>query len=191
MAKPTTPPAGDLLAPLNSWGPPRNRPEIHADRTLEIRPGWRLEDPGLEADAIDYWRRLGNLPKAIDPALRAKELVAGCYKDGRLIAVQTAILQVAALVRARFALLRVSTDPAYRRSHAASTLTIFARNYLEWWAQENPDERLAGIAGVVEAPMLADGQRDPYWAESGLGLIGFQPDGSQVRVSWFRHFRFE
>jgi hypothetical protein len=89
---------------------------------LEIRPGWRAGDPQLEADAIGFWQRLGLLPAHVDPEARAREIVLGAYKDGRLIGVTTAILGPLDFLRARFAFLRSAVDPELRRGHPAATM---------------------------------------------------------------------
>jgi hypothetical protein len=167
------------------------RPRIDPARDLEVRPGWRLDDSELEADAIAFWERLGNLPRGVDPAARAKELICGCYRDGRLIGVATAELFHLESVRARFAMLRAAIDPEERRSHAATTMTYYARNFLDKWSAAHPEEKLAGLGAVLEARELSELGREPSWPESGLTVIGFTPQGQQVRVSWFDHYRLD
>ena len=43
--------------------------------------------PQIERDAVDFWRRLGNLPPDVAPEQRARELTAVAYKDGRIVGV--------------------------------------------------------------------------------------------------------
>jgi hypothetical protein len=167
------------------------RPRVDPAPDLDMRAGWRLNDPQLESDAIGFWQRLGNLPAGVDPQARARELVGGCYKDGRLVGVATAEIVFLDVVRARFAMLRASVDPELRRSHAAATLTYHARNCLDRWSEANPHERLAGLGAVLEARELSALQREPLWPETGLALIGFTPEGKQVRISWFDHYRLD
>jgi hypothetical protein len=156
---------------------------------LDLRPGWRSADASLEADAVAFWERLKILPAGVDPVARAKELVAGCYKDGRLIAVQTAKLEVLDFVRARFAVIRSAVDPKARRSHAAATLAYFCRELLDRWSLDNPAERLAGTAAYLESRELGELQKEPYWPATRLMLARFLPDGRQVRLGWFDHYR--
>ncbi|MDB5691244.1 MAG: hypothetical protein JWO81_307 [Alphaproteobacteria bacterium] len=156
-----------------------------------MRPGWRRDDAQLEADAIGFWRRLGNLRTDTSPEARAKELVAGCYKDGALIGVLTAAPVLLDFLRAAFFMLRSSVDPDARRGHAASTMAYFARDHLEAWAAGHPEENMAGIAAILESRELAGLGQVPFWPGTGLRLSGYTPDGRQIRVSWFRHYRLD
>jgi hypothetical protein len=158
---------------------------------LEIRRGWRAGDAQLEADAIAFWQRLGLLPAQVDPHARAKEIVLGAYKDGRLVGLTTAILAPLEFLRARFAFLRSAVDPELRRSHAAATMAYHARDLLERWSAEHPEERLAGLGAAIESRQLAEIAKEPYWPGTRLMLARFLPDGRQVRVSWFSHYRVD
>jgi hypothetical protein len=158
---------------------------------VEIRPGWRRDDAELEADAIAYWERLGNLPPDTPPEARAKDLVLGCYRDGRLIGVQTAVLARLDFLGARFALLRASVDPEERRGHAAAAMGYAARSLLEFWSARHPEEKLAGTAAILESRELAEIARIPYWPGTRLLLAGYTKDGRQIRVSWFSHYRLD
>jgi hypothetical protein len=158
---------------------------------LEIRPGWRAGDARLEADVMAFWERLGLLPAHVDPKARAKEIVLGAYKDGRLVGVTTAIVGPLDFLRARFAFLRSAVDPELRRGHAAATMAYHARDLLERWSAEHPEERLAGLGAAIESRELAEIAKEPYWPGTRLMLARFLPDGRQVRVSWFSHYRVD
>jgi GNAT superfamily N-acetyltransferase len=157
----------------------------------DLRPAWRLGDPGIHADAAEFWRRLDLLPPGISPEERAKELVAVAYKDGQIVGVTTAQIGLLEQVRARTAMLRGAVDPAHRRFHVGRALLLYAWEILEAWAIAHPDEKLAGISGVVEAHELREAQRQPFGPMLGFGVIGFTPDGCQIRLAWFDHFRFD
>jgi hypothetical protein len=158
---------------------------------LEIRPGWRAGDAQLEADATAFWKRLGLLPAHVDPEARAKEIVLGAYREGRLVGVMTAIVGPLDFLRARFAFLRTAVDPEDRRGHAAATMAYHARALLERWSAEHPEEKLAGLGAALESRQLAEIAREPYWPGTRLMLARFLPDGRQVRVSWFSHYRVD
>jgi hypothetical protein len=158
---------------------------------LDVRAAWRLDDAQIEADAVDFWTRLRALPAGTDPWQRAKELVAVAYKDGRLIAMATAVLEWSPHLRARFAVLRGATDPDFRRSHAQLALAVPSRRALERWAIANPDEKLAGGLAFIEPGEWGDFTRLPVWPQSELALVGYLPDGRQVRAAWFDHFRYD
>ena len=158
---------------------------------VELRPAWRLGDARIEADAIAFWNRLGILPPNVRPEDRAKELVAAAYRDGVLIGVTTAAFDRLESLRARFAFARVAVDPGERRTHAAIALGVYTRDLLERWAEAHPEERIAGMAGVIENQEIVERLKEPYWPVTRLRLVGFMPDGRQIRVAWFDHFRLD
>lgn len=156
-----------------------------------MRVAWRRDDPAIEADAIDFWRRNQLLPEGVDPAARAKELIAAAYKDGRLAAVATATVGRMDFLRANFAIIRGATAPEFRRSHAQLSLSEPSREALEGWAREHPEERYAGGIVFVDRAEWGDFCRLPVWPESELEVVGYDQHGRQIRVRWFEDFRFE
>lgn len=158
---------------------------------FEVRIAWRRDDPAIAADAIDFWTRNDLLPEGVDPAARAKELIAAAYKDGKLAAVATATLDEIDFLRARFAIIRGATDPEFRRSHAQLSLSVPSREALHAWAREHPEEKYAGGIVFVDRSEWGDFTRIPVWPESELGLVGYDQHGRQIRVRWFEDFRFE
>ena len=158
---------------------------------FEYRPAWRREDSRIEADAITFWRRLGILPSSVDPERRAKELAAVAYRDGMLVAVTTAKLTRLEMLRARFAMLRAAVDPDWRRSRVALGLAVYTRQLLEQWSHDHPEERVAGLAAIIEAPELVAREKQPFWPNTRFGLVGYTRQGRQIRVSWFEDFRLD
>ena len=161
--------------------------EAATDVTVE--PAWRRNDARLEGEAIAFWTRLGLLPQGVAPEQRAKELVAVARRGGELIGVSTATLDHYAPLDSRMAFFRAAVDPNHRRTHAAIALAAESREILERWAAENPGERVGGMLGIVENRGLGPPLLEPYWPTTRLTLIGFAPDGRQVRAYWFPHFR--
>lgn len=158
---------------------------------FDVRVAWRRDDPEIEADAIAFWTRLGLLPAGVEPAERAKELVAAAYVEGKLAAVATATIEWIPELRARFAAVRGATDPEYRRHGAMWALTMPVCETLERWAIDHPEEKLAGRIGFAEPDTWGDLARMPVEPVSKLMLIGYDEWGRQVRVAWFDHFRFD
>jgi len=154
---------------------------------IEIRTAWRADRADIEKDAVAFWQRLGNLPPDTAPEERAREVVVAAYHDGRMIGVTTAEVGILPRVRARLAMLRGSVDPDYRRTHIGLAMFPRSLDALEAWAAANPAKRVAGVGGIIEAPELAAFQRVPHWPETRFHLIGFTPDGRQIRVRWFRN----
>lgn len=158
---------------------------------FDVRVAWRRDDPKIEADAIEMWRRNDLLPKDVDPAARARELIAASYKDGRLAAVATATIAEIDFLRARFAIIRGATDAEFRRSHAQLSLSAPSREALWSWARAHPEEKLAGGIVFVDRSEWGDFTRLPVWPESELELVGYDQHGRQIRVRWFEDFRYE
>ncbi len=176
----------DRLLPGDSWsGRTLDEVEIKTD----LRPAWRRDDAAIEADALAFWARLGILPAGVDPAARAKELAAAAYEGDSMVAVSTAVIGRYEPLKANFAFYRCAVDPGHRRTLAATAITAFTRDLIEAWAQEHPDARVAGLAAIIEAPDLVARQRSPLWANTRLNLVGYTPEGRQVRVAWFDHYR--
>jgi hypothetical protein len=158
---------------------------------VEIRPGWRHEDPELERDVVAFWRRLGILPPDVVPEARAKELCCLTYLDGQVAAVSTATLEVLPFLKARFAMMRIAVDPAHRRRHLGESILLSSRGLLERWSLATPQENVKGVAAVVQAANIEELKRLPVWPKTGLNLVGYTVDGQQIRVSWFEHARLE
>jgi hypothetical protein len=163
--------------------------DVGAD--FDYRPAWRRGDAAIEADAIAFWDRLGILPAGVAPETRAKELAAAAYQDGRLVGVSTVTLARLEFLRARFAMLRVAVDPDHRRGRAAWGLALFTRQVMEAWSKAHPEEKVAGLAAILEAAQLEGKAKEPFWVTTRLGLVGHTKDGRQIRVSWFEDFRLD
>jgi hypothetical protein len=164
------------------------RPLTPAATDIDLRAVWRVTTPRIEADAVDFWERLGLLPPDVDPAERARQLAAVAYRDGALIGVMTAALERVEPVRARLAMIRAAVDPEHRRTHVVMALLLATRSTIERWSQAHPEERIAGLGAVIESGELAERQRQPFWPQSRLGLAGYTADGRQFRISWFDDF---
>ena len=158
--------------------------------TPPITPAWRLNDDAFEREAIAFWATLNLLPPGVDPATRVKELVAIARDGGSIAGVATAVIEELRLLRGRFAMVRCAVAPAYRGSRLASELVASSQPILERWSLDNPAERIQGMGIVLEAN-LGDKARQPVWPRSGLTLIGYTPQGKQIRVAWFGHARVE
>jgi hypothetical protein len=162
-----------------------------ADPDYELRPAWRLGDAAIERDALAFWEALGILPEGVRPEVRASELTAAAYQGDRLVGVASASLARIEALRGRFAMLRAAIDPEHRRGRVATDLAVLSRELIERWSLEHPEEKILGLGALVESPHLKERARQPYWPQTRLGLIGFVPDGRQIRVSWFAHARLD
>ena len=154
---------------------------------LEITSAWRLNNENIERQAIQFWKTLQVLPPGVEPAFRAKQLVAIAQLAGELVAVSTATIEEVKAVRSRFAMFRTLVAPEHRRSRVASEMTVYAKHLLERWSLEHPEEDVKGMAIILEAPLSR--ANEPVWQRSGLTLVGYTPAGHQVRLAWFEHAR--
>ncbi|HYJ29958.1 MAG TPA: hypothetical protein VEW25_06415 [Allosphingosinicella sp.] len=162
-------------------------PADEAGPGYDLRPAWRRGDADIERDAIAFWNRLGILPQGVRPEDRARELVAVAYQGDRLVGVATAALGRIEALKARFAMLRGAVEPEHRRSRLGFDLAVLSRELIETWSRAHPEERVLGLGAIVESPDLAERARRPLWPQTRLNLIGYTPEGRQIRVAWFAH----
>ena len=174
--------------PATGWSG-RRLGDVELD--VDLRPAWRRNDPDLVRDAIAFWDRLGILPPEVTPEDRAGQLAAAAYARDRLIGVTTATISLYPPLRAKFAFMRVAVDPDARRGLTSTALSAFTRDVIEQWSAQHPEERVLGLAAIIESPDLRQRQRDPVWENTRLNLAGFMGDGRQVRVAWFAHAKYD
>ena len=94
-----------------------------------------------------------------------------------------------AQLRARFFFFRCLVDPEVRRRQIARQLAVNSRDALSVWSAQHPEAQMAGMATVVESPLLRELARTPVWPSSGLSLVGYTDNNQQIRVVWFEHAR--
>ncbi|MDO8290103.1 MAG: hypothetical protein Q7T44_12870 [Parvibaculum sp.] len=160
---------------------------MSADFLSNIRyvSAWKRGDAALEGDAMAMWREMGVMPAGVRPEERLKELVVLAYKGARLVGITSAEVRPYAPLRQRFAFMRMLMRPEAQAAGLAVPLTVHLRETLRQWSFDHPQELLAGYGAVVTDKH--------YMAQpilpAGLTLVGYTPDGHQVRVFWWDHFR--
>lgn len=163
----------------------------NAAEEFDLRPAWRRGDATIEHDAIEFWNRLKVLPADVRPEDRVAELAVVAYAGERIVGVATAEVGHIKTLRGLFAGLRCAVDPDHRRKGLAAALTVRARDLIEQWSLQHPEEKVLGLAALVESPDLAIPLRKPVWPRTGLNLAHFLPDGRQLRIAWFAHARLD
>ena len=160
---------------------------------VTLVPAWQRNDAKINKDAIDFWRRSGALPPEISPEQRLPELCVAAYVGDRLVAVSTIELREASWLRCCLGFFRCLVSPAYVERRLAIRLTKYSRDLLDDWAKENPDEKVLGMATILENPNFDILGKRPMWRSGGaeLWLVGYMPNGQQVRLTWFKHARLE
>ncbi len=148
---------------------------------------WRQERADLASDAMRIWSDYGALPADADAEARSKDLCVMAYDGEAVAGVSTIALDMLAPVRARVGFFRCFVLPDYRRLDTARQMTIRAKQVLAEWSEENPDEKVFGMALIVQARELSNLARVPVWPNTDLAVMGYSAEGYQVRLTWFDH----
>jgi hypothetical protein len=158
---------------------------------VELVPVWKRNDNKIGKDAIEFWRNLGVLPRGVSPEQRVSELCAAAYAGDELIGVSTVSLGQLAPVRCRVGFFRCSVKPAHIHRRIAWRLAKYSRDLLEQWSKSNPDEKVLGMAAILENPNFDLLGTRPIWRRADLTLIGYNQLGQQIRLAWFDHARMQ
>jgi hypothetical protein len=156
---------------------------MHGD--IRYVGAWRRNDPQIERDAVAMWNEMRILPPNVRPEDRARELVSVAYAGDRIVGITTATLQTYQPVRQRFAFIRILMRPEAEKSGVSVPLTVACREELREWSVANPQEQVAGYAAIITAA----GYGAKPVLPAGLTVVGYTPDGHQIRLYWWDHFR--
>ena len=154
---------------------------------VSYRAVWQASDTRSQVEAMRFWADNGLLRRGVDPAARAAGLCLLAYDAGAVVGLATAQIRPLALLRRRFAMFRCAVAPDHRRRGVATELAVRSRQVLQAWALAHPEREVAGMACVVRGAELAVKQAQPLWPRSGLGLVGYDGAGAQIRIAWFDH----
>jgi hypothetical protein len=168
----------------------QSRIEAADDAGFEVRIAWRRNDAALQDDARRFWARERVLPTGVDPEARIPELMGLAYHDGAVVGVSTVILREVPFLRARFGMYRGAVAEASRRQRLARRLIFAAREVLEHWSLDNPQEKVMGMAAVSTVDFeRAPGRTRPTTRQTRLQLVGYTDDDQSIRAYWFDHAR--
>mgnify|MGYP003641982479 FL=1 len=154
---------------------------------FECVSAWKQNNPKFEQDAIAMWAETGRLLPKHSPEDRAKELAVLAYAEGRLVGITTCVITFYPPLRQKFAFMRLLLRPEVEKSGVVVPLTFAYRETLRQWSLENPAEKVAGYGAVITN--RGYGARGVL--NAGLTLVNHTPEGSQVRVFWWDHFRLD
>ncbi len=146
---------------------------------------WLKNDEQAERDAIAAWTAANILPRGVDPAVRAKELLVLAYAGGALAAITTATIEHMPMLRAKFAVFRLFVAPAQRRQGLAGPMTHESFQAMRDYALAHPAERIGGLAAYVTTH---EHLRTPYTPSERLMLIGYSENNNPIIAKWFDHF---
>ena len=156
---------------------------------VKIIPAWQRNDAKITKDATDFWLNLRMLPTGVTPEQRVQQLCAAAYVGNELVGVSTIELRYSTELRCRLGFFRCLVSPAHRHRRIARRLTIHSRELLDRWSKENPEEKVLGMAAILENPNFDLLATWPIWRDADLRLIGYTPKGQQIRLTWFSHAR--
>jgi hypothetical protein len=154
---------------------------------VSYRSVWQAADTQVQVGAMKFWTDHGLLPREANPAARVAQLCVLADRGGEVIGLSTVQIRPFDAVKSRLAVFRCAVAPGERRQGVATQLAVRSRQALEAWSLANPDQRIQGMACLILGPELAEKQSQPLWPLSGLGLIGYDSSGTQIRVAWFDH----
>lgn len=150
-----------------------------------LRPVWRNHDAAAERDVLAFWREGRLLSQDVDLATRLNELCVIAYAGNKVVAVNTAVLTRLEQVHARVAMLRLALAADHRDLDLAASVLQLAKDQLQDWAARHPEERVMGIAAVVQTRGLGTKGNEAVWLPSGLAVVGHADGGQQLRLAWF------
>lgn len=155
----------------------------------EIRDVWQQDTSGFADDVTAYWKQYDFLPPNVSAEARLKRVSAIAYVDGVLAGANTVRIENVPDVRGKFAFVNASVAPEFRRHYLQVRLVGHSQAILETWARENPQEELKGVAVVLQADFQEGRPFPPVTPTNQTVLIGYDPEGFQVRIKWFDHIR--
>jgi hypothetical protein len=164
-------------------------PQDPAELGLELRLGWKQNDPTIAADAKAFWEENGMLPDDVSIDERAAEIVLAAYAADRLVAVSTAAIEEVPPLRCKMAVYRCAVAPDYRGQYVSVMISAHSLKVLEAWSLASPDEDVMGMLAVMENEKYRRKTHPHRAAETRLSLVFFNAKGQKVIVGWFDHAR--
>ena len=160
----------------------------HQVRTdVELKPAWRMKNPSFERDALAFWQENHLILPGEEINERLSQIVAVGYDQGKLVAVATAFIAHVDFVNCKLAMFRCAVAPEQRRSRLSTVITAYARELLEKWSAEHPDEDVRGMGSVTQAREFEGREARLFLRSTHLGFVGWTAQGHPFRIAWFEH----
>lgn len=164
-------------------------PQDPAELGVELRLGWRRNDPAIAADAKAFWKDLSILPAGVDADGRVDEIVYAAYAGERLVAVSTAIIEEIPFLHCKMAMYRCAVAPDFRGRNMSVMISAHSLKALEAWSLANPDEDVMGMMAVMENETYKKKSHPHRAPETRLSLAFFNAQGQKIVIGWFDHAR--
>lgn len=146
---------------------------------------WKKRDPKIEADVLAVWRAHNILPAHANVEERLKQLCVIAYAGEEVAGISSVEMAIYPPLRRVFGFFRAFTLPQFGRQDIARGLAVHCRDVLRDWSLAHPEREISGMMAIYQAQGMG---RRPVGV-SGLTLIGYTPEGYQVRLKWFDHIR--
>jgi len=159
---------------------------------IDLRIGWKKDDPVLRRDTETVWDALNAVyPRERED--RLKELVAVAYEGEKAIGACTARAIEYKVLRTHVFYLRAAVLPGTHHDEVLIQLLSAAKNVLQPWAKANPGERLKGILLMFDSDAYDALYGEPILRRGDVELVltGYTDEGRQIRVLWFDDVRLE
>jgi hypothetical protein len=152
-----------------------------------LKACWKSADATTQRDALKFWREEHLLPDIADAAKRLRNICVVAHDGPRIVGALEARVTRLEVVRARIAMLNLAVAQERRLANLAGELVLHARQVLERWSLDNPQEKVLGIGRIIQLRKADERSRQPVWEPSKLTLVGYTPKGAQIRIAWFKH----
>lgn len=156
---------------------------------ISILPAWQEQNAKFEADAIDFWQHHEILSAGGDGSERASQLAAVAYDGDSLVGVTTAFIDLYPPLGEKLSFYRLLIHPDRRGEDIMVPMVMATFHAIQAWSKEHPEAEVSGFGSVRQSTHLSANFKSPYARTTGAVLIGYAPNGGQVRVRWFDHFR--
>ena len=156
---------------------------------VDLRLGWRRNDPSIMADAKAFWELHEMIPTDVSLDERASEILLAAYAGDRLVAVSTATIENIPALRCRMAAYRCAVAPDFRGKNMSVLISAHSLKALEAWSLANPDEGVMGMLAVMENENYQKKTHPHRAPATRLSLAFFSAKGQKIVVGWFDHAR--
>jgi len=148
---------------------------------------WHRVSPDLKREIVHFWTAKNALTIKEVAEERAEEVVFVARNLVRkIVGVCTAKAIFFERLNNFLYFYRTMIDPEYRRRGLAIDLLIKTRDVLETQFTNGTDQKSVGMLLTIENEDINATLRKAVWPRTGFVFIGFNRNGHQVRVYYFK-----
>ena len=151
---------------------------------------WNRVSPDLRKEIVHFWMEKNALPVQEEAEKRAEQAVFIVRNLAlQIVGVCTAKKMFSARLNNFVYFYRTMIDPNCRKVGLARDLLIKTRDFLETRFTEGIERETIGILLILENEDLNLTFRKAIWPGTGFVFIGFNRNGHQVRLYYFKDAR--